>query len=89
MNMNDEQKKEQSAYITYDKLFWLFLIGSVAGVIIEGVFTLVTKGHWESHVVSVFGAFNILYGFGGVLYYVGAVAVYGMEIPAIGESSLC
>lgn len=73
MNMNDEQKKEQSAYITYDKLFWLFLIGSVAGVIIEGVFTLVTKGHWESHVVSVFGAFNILYGFGGVLYYVGAV----------------
>ncbi len=40
MNMKDEQKKEQSAYITYDMLFWLFLIGSVAGVIIEGVFTL-------------------------------------------------
>ena len=68
-----KQDKGQTAYITYDKLFWLFLIGSIAGVIIEGVFTLVTKGHWESHVVSVFGTFNIPYGFGGVLYFVGAV----------------
>lgn len=69
----DTQQIEQTTYITYDKLFWLFLLGSVAGVIIEGVFTLVTQGHWESHVVSIFGTFNILYGFGGVLYYVGSV----------------
>lgn len=73
MNKKNKQTGEWAVYITYDKLFWLFLIGSVAGVVIEGVFTLVTKGHWESHVVSVFGAFNILYGFGGVLFYVGAV----------------
>lgn len=72
-DMKDKQTKGQAAYINYDKLFWLFLIGSIAGVIIEGVFTLVTKGHWESHVVSVFGTFNILYGFGGVLFYIGAV----------------
>ena len=42
-------------------------------MIIEGIFCLVTKGHWESHVVSVFGAFNVLYGFGAVLLYAGAV----------------
>lgn len=65
--------EEYETYITYSKLFWLFLLGSVAGVIIEGVFCLIKKGHWESHVVSVFGAFNILYGFGAVIYYVGAV----------------
>lgn len=59
--------------ITYDKMFWLFMSGSVAGVIVEGVFCLITKEHWESHVVSVFGAFNILYGFGAVLFYAGAV----------------
>lgn len=61
--------------LTYDKLFWLFILGSILGVIIEGVFCLVTRGHWESHVVSVIGAFNILYGLGAVLFYVGAVAL--------------
>lgn len=75
-SMIDKKKmssEEYETYITYSKLFWLFLLGSVAGVIIEGVFCLIKKGHWESHVVSVFGAFNILYGFGAVIYYVGAV----------------
>lgn len=62
-------KNTTDVYITYDKLFWLYLTGCIAGVIIEGVFCLVTKGHWESHVVSVFGAFNVLYGFGAVLLY--------------------
>lgn len=56
--------------ITYDKLFWLFLIGSVLGVVIEGLFCLITKGRWESHVVSVWGSFNILYGAGAVLFFV-------------------
>ena len=61
--------------ITYDKLFWLFMIGSILGVITEGLFCLIQKGHWESHVVSVFGAFNILYGFGAVLFYVAATVL--------------
>lgn len=64
---------EEDPYITYSKLFWLFLAGSVAGVLIEGVFCVVKKGHWESHVVSVFGALNILYGLGAVIFYVCAV----------------
>lgn len=58
--------------ITYGKLFWLFIGGSLAGVIVEGVFCLLKKGHWESHVVSVFGYFNILYGCGAVLFHSGA-----------------
>ncbi len=73
-------KNTTDVYITYDKLFWLYLTGCVAGVIIEGVFCLVTKGHWESHVVSVFGAFNVLYGFGAVLLYAGAVKLKDKNI---------
>ena len=59
--------------ITYTKLFWLFLVGSVAGVIIKGLFCLIAKGHWETHVVSVLAPYNILYGLGAVLFYVGAI----------------
>ena len=66
-NIDDEKE------ITYDKMFVLFLVGSVIGVLMEGFFCLLTKGHWETHVVSVFGAFNILYGAGAVLFFVGAV----------------
>lgn len=59
--------------LTYVKLFWLFLAGSIAGVLIEGTFCLVAKGHWETHVVSVLAPYNILYGLGAVLFYIGAV----------------
>lgn len=66
--------------ITYSKLFWLFLAGSVAGVVVEGIFCLTTKGRWESHVVSVFAQYNILYGFGAVLFYVGAAKLKNKPI---------
>lgn len=62
----------ESKQFTYDKLFWLFIAGSILGVIIEGVFCQISKGHWESHVVSVYGSFNILYGAAAVLFYVAA-----------------
>ena len=55
--------------ITYDKLFWLFMAGSVIGVLVEGFFCLILRGKWESHVVSVLGPFNALYGAGAVLFY--------------------
>ena len=59
--------------VRYSDLFWLFLAGSVLGVIIEGVFCVVTKGRWESHVVSVWGWFNVLYGLGAAGLYAGSV----------------
>lgn len=65
--------KEKGSLITYSKLFWLFLAGSVVGVIMEGTFCLFTKGQWESHVISVCLPFNALYGAGAALFYVGAV----------------
>jgi len=77
-----QKTNTQNNEITYDKLLLLFMIGCVIGVIMEGSFCLITKGHWESHVVSVFGAFNILYGAGMVLFYVGAVKLKNKSLPA-------
>lgn len=68
-----EASSKAEKTITYSKVFWLFLVGSVAGVIIEGLFCLISKGHWETHVVSVLAPYNILYGLGMVMFYIGAV----------------
>lgn len=64
-----DTKKE----ITYDKLILLFFVGCILGVLMEGTFCYILKGHWETHVVSVYGAFNTLYGVAAMLFYVGAV----------------
>ncbi len=73
---NASIQTEKNAYkVTYDMLFWLFLSGSVIGFFMEGAFCLITKGHWESHVVSVFGYYNILYGLGAILFFSGATVL--------------
>jgi len=59
--------------LRFDKLFWVFLIFSFLGVLIEGFFCLYAYGHWESHVLTVFGWLNFLYGAGAVSFYAGAV----------------
>lgn len=70
---HNKDVKNYDYSITFNKLFCLFLIGSVMGVVIEGLFCLITKGKWESHVISAYLPFNALYGMGVVLFYVGAV----------------
>ena len=55
--------------VTFFKLFWLFFAGSLLGVIFEGIFCTLVHGGWETHVVSVWGPFCILYGFGMAGYY--------------------
>lgn len=70
----------QNAEASYYRLFLLFVCGSVLGFFLEGAWCLVTKGHWESHVVSVFAPYNILYGLGAVLFYVGAEKTRGLHI---------
>ena len=62
--MDDKEK------ITYSDLFWLFIAASWFGVIIEGLYCLLKFGKWESHVVSIYGHFCVIYGVGVVFYYV-------------------
>lgn len=75
--MKSSEVKEK---ITFNNLFILFLIGSVLGVLIEGSYCLIKKGHWESHVVSMVFMLNILYGLGAVLFYVGSVKLKKRKI---------
>ena len=70
-----EKGSEKNMSVTYAKLFWLFIVGGIAGVIIEGLFCLIAKGHWETHVVSVLVPYNLLYAVGVVLFYIGAVVM--------------
>lgn len=46
----------------------IFLIASILGLILETIFTLVTKGFWQSRVGLVWGPFSPLYGFGAVFF---------------------
>lgn len=55
--------------VTYTNLFWLFMFGSVAGFVLEGVWCILTKGHWEHHAATVWGPFCIIYGIGAVAVY--------------------
>ncbi len=47
--------------------FWIFIIGSVLGWFIEGLFTLISQHILINHSALVIGPFNIIYGFGAVL----------------------
>lgn len=59
--------------IVYSDLLWLFIMGSLLGVLIEGIFCVFCHGHWETHTVAVWGPFCIIYGVGAVVLYIGAI----------------
>lgn len=75
-NADNSAKKE----ITYQKLFWLFLVGNVLGVILEGLWCTITNGKWETHVTFLWGAFNIVYGIGAVAIYSASVYLKNKKI---------
>lgn len=58
--------------ITYQNMFWLFMLGNVAGVLLEGVWCFARFHRWESHVVTVWGPFCLIYGVGVVVLYIAA-----------------
>lgn len=69
------------AHISYQRLFWLFLFGSLAGVPIEGIFCVFKYGRWETHVVSVLAPLCVLYG-------LGAAGCYAMFVILKGKNRL-
>ena len=71
------KQKMKEEHATYQNMFWLFMIGNVLGVILEGLWCLIRTGYWETHVVSMWGLFCIIYGFGAVGFYLGSVWLKG------------
>ena len=63
------KQKMKEEHATYQNMFWLFMISNVLGVILEGLWCLIRTGYWETHVVSMWGPFCIIYGFGAVGFY--------------------
>lgn len=64
----EEKKAEHFAKgIGIYKLMLICFIGSFAGVVIETLWCLVTRGYIESRAGLVYGPFNILYGAGAVV----------------------
>lgn len=57
--------------LNFYKLFWIFFIGCILGVIIENIWCLATQFKWESRQGLIYGPFNPVYGFGAVFLTVG------------------
>lgn len=64
--------KKLKSDLSLFKLFWLFMIGSVGGIIVEGVWCIIKNGHWVTHSATVWGPFCIIYGIGLVAMYIAA-----------------
>ena len=48
---------------SFFKLFWLFLIGSFVGDIVETIFCRITLGWWMSRSSLIYGPFSVIWGF--------------------------
>lgn len=61
--------------ITYAKLFWLFIAGSLLGLVLEGFWCLFRYGQWETHVNTMWLPLCCIYGLGAAGVYAGCVAL--------------
>lgn len=64
-----KSRRHKSAFWRYSDYFWLFFFGSVVGFFLEGIWSVVLHGSWESHAATVWGPFCIVYGAGTALMY--------------------
>lgn len=53
--------------LNYINIFWLFVIASVAGFLVESLYAFLKLGFFESRQGLVFGPFSQIYGIGAVL----------------------
>ncbi len=57
----------QGGRLTLYRLFWLFLLSSFLGDLVETVFWLITRGQLISRSSLLYGPFSLVWGFGAVL----------------------
>ena len=67
--MEKIKPNKKSIFQKFTKVFWLFMIGSVLGYIIEMFVGLVQNGHFVSRQGLLIGPFIQVYGLGLVIYY--------------------
>lgn len=71
--VEDIHKNKANSCKRYDfyKLFWIFLIGSVIGFIIETMWHFVRSGRIECRSSMIIGPFTVVYGIGALVLYIG------------------
>ena len=50
-------------------MFWIFIIGSIAGYVFEMIVVLFQKGYFETRQGLIYGPFIPVYGIGAMMYY--------------------
>lgn len=60
---------------TFPALFWLFIVGSLLGFVMEGIWHFLHTGAWGFRVGTLWGPFCVLYGFGAVVMYLVALGI--------------
>ena len=66
-----KQKKEVFAKdICFQKALWVFLIGSIFGVVMETIVSYFQYGDFESRKGLIYGPLNPVYGFGAVIFMI-------------------
>ena len=68
-------KQETKNYLI--KLFWIFIIASIIGCIVETIVCIVQKGHFEIRQGVIYGPFIPVYGAGAVLFYIFVPKIVG------------
>ncbi len=80
-SLQASESASRSELISYPILFWVFLLGSVIGYLLEGIWCVLRLGHWESHSSTVWGPFCIVYGLGAVAMHCLSVWMHGKNQP--------
>ena len=65
----------QEKAVSFPILFWLFIAGSLAGFVMEGVWHFFHTGEWGFRVATLWGPFCIIYGVGAAAMYLIALVV--------------
>ena len=66
IDYREKQEVHFAQGMTFYKLFWVFFIGCFAGVVLETIYCLIQRGHYESRVGLIYGPFNLVYGIGAL-----------------------
>lgn len=66
--------------INFYTLFWTFIVGSVIGFCVEGIWAMIMTKHWEHHAATLWGPFCIIYGIGALLVFVTSYSLRNKNI---------
>lgn len=72
----ESERVNSKEILNFYQLFWIFIIGSVAGVLVETIFGLIVEHKITSRAGVLYGPFNPVYGFGAIFI---TLAIYKIK----------